>query len=789
MDKHTIRVLEYDKVLGIVARYAATDAGRQRVLELKPLLDKSEVTARMAMISEMKSLFEWGKPPPIAGVYDVRDAVSRAKVPGAVLDARSLLLICSVAKASRLLRRFFSENREKADRLWRLSSNIRELGELERKIDAAIDDDTNIKDDASPDLRRIRREKARVSARISSTLSDILAKENFQSHLRENIVTIRNGRYVIPVRAEAKSKISGIVHDTSQSGATVFIEPMTTVNLNNTLRTLELEEKDEIVRILSGLTDAVRESAGEVAVNLEILTEIDVMNAGSRFSMDFSGQEPALNDEGVFVLRAGRHPLLIETQRANDGDGVVPLDMKLEAPGRGLLITGPNAGGKTVALKTIGILTLLARTGLHIPCGDGSSIALFNRVYADIGDEQSIELSLSTFTSHMKNIIRILKDAGTGTLVLLDEVGAGTDPMEGAALARTIIEELLRKRATVVATTHHMSLKVFAHDSEVLENASMEFDGENLKPTYRLVQGLPGASHAFEIASRLGLGEGVLDKARAYCGEEGVRFEELTRDLLEKMRQLAVEEANIEAKRKKADEVLAEYEARLDEIRRYGTQVRKQALKEAKSVVDDARRTASQLVRELKRTKPPPEQARAIEKKIREKAGTIAEEIEKIEGAEEAREPLKQAVVGARAYVKPLAKEGVILSEADEKGRVEIVVGALRVEVGLEDLFEPVEEARKPASAIVHFEAKEVASEIDVRGMTSEDAWETVDKYLDDAALFGHTSIRIIHGKGKGILSKRIREMLSSHPRVKTHRFGDLGEGGTGVTVVEIEGG
>jgi DNA mismatch repair protein MutS2 len=358
-----------------------------------------------------------------------------------------------------------------------------------------------------------------------------------------------------------------------------------------------------------------------------------------------------------------------------------------------------------------------------------------------------------------------------------------------------------------------MSLKVFAHDNLLLENASMEFDTEGLKPTYRLIQGVPGASHAFEIAARLGFREETLNRAREYSGEEGVRFEELTRDLLERMRRVGIEEANAEAKARKADEVLAEYERRLEEIKRSDRQIRKQALKEAKSVVDDARRTATRMVKDLKRAKPAPEEARVVEKRMREKSGEIAEEIEKIEEADEVRRPVERVVVGEKVYVKPLSREGVVLSEPDERGRIQVVVGALRAEVGLEDLLEvdtgvcestkgavgkgapgaggagsgAEGGAARPAGIGIDFEAKEVSYETDVRGMTAEDAWEEVDKYLDDAALFGHASVRIIHGKGMGILAAKIKEMLSSHPRVKGHRPGETGEGGTGVTIVELE--
>lgn len=789
MDRHTIEILEYDKVLAIVARYASTEAGGARITAARPLSDRSHIANRLAMISESKSLREWDKAMPISGVYDISGSISKARVPGSVLDAATLLRIGLAARGARIVRAFIEENNDEAPRLWKLGSNLRPLKHLEDEIAAAIDDDTNIRDDASAELKRIRREKAKVSARISSSLSDILARENFQTHLRENIVTIRNGRYVIPVRAEAKGKLEGIVHDTSQSGATVFIEPMATVELNNSLRSLELAEKDEIVRILAKLTDLAGRSAGDLSVNLEILTELDVINAATRFSLDFGCVEPVLSDDGRTVIRSGRHPILVDTQRGKGGEDVVPLDIAVGGERRGLLITGPNAGGKTVALKTVGIMTLMARTGLHVPCGDGTAITLFGKVYADIGDEQSIELSLSTFTSHMRNTITILDNADRDSLILLDEVGAGTDPSEGSALARTVIEELLDKEATLVATTHHMSLKVFAHDNPRLENASMEFDTEALKPTYRLIQGIPGASHAFEIAARLGMQDGLLERARQYCGEQGVKFEELTRDLLERMRKLAMEEADVEAKRNSADKMLAEYEAKLDDIKRYNRQIRKEALKEAKSYVDEARRKATRVVKELKKARVRPEEARTVEKQMREEATGIVREIEKIEEAESTRRPLGKIEVGARAYVKPLDRDGMVISEPDGRGRLEVVVGALRVEVEADDLFEPSGGPPKPAAGAVEFEAKEVPGEIEVRGMTAEDAWETVDKYLDDAALQGHPSVRIIHGKGRGILAKKIREMLASHPRVKSFRFGELAEGGTGVTVIEFDRG
>lgn len=785
MEKHTLRVLEFDKILALVAPFACSGAGRSRVLELSPLDSRDEALTRLRMVTEMRRVLEWGRTPPLSDIRDVRPVLARAAIPGAALDAASILDVGSAARAARLVRAFFDRNRDYCGSLWEFASHLTEHRDLEKAIDRAVDEDTNVKDGASPALRRIRQEKARISARISKALSGILNKEDVGVHLQESIVTIRNGRYVIPVKSDSKSKVSGIVHDTSQSGATVFIEPMETVPLNNSLRTLELEEKDEILRILRELTDAVRGEASDIENDVKCLCDIDASYAGAGFSMDYGCCEPQINETGRTVIVGGRHPLLIRQAKSDLSLSVMPLDVAIGDGRRGVLITGPNAGGKTVALKTIGVLTLLARTGLHIPCEDGTDIDLFEKIYADIGDEQSIELSLSTFSSRMQNVINILSNADSRTLVLLDEAGAGTDPLEGAAIARAVIEDLLEKEAVVFATTHHTSLKVFAHENDLIENASMEFDSSTFRPTYRLIQGIPGASHAFEIASRLGIEKGLIERAKDYCGGETVRFEDLTRELLEKMRTLDEGQSKVEARRKEIDDMRAEHERRLAEIRDHDRELKKQALREAGSIIENARRSAQEYVRALKAMRVDAEEVRRLESEIREEAGRLREAAEELE---EPGTPLVEIRVGGRAFVKPLASEGVILSLPDSRGRVEVLVGSLRAEVRVGDLFEAVGREVKRAAPPVEYELKEVPLEISVRGMTAEEAWEAVDKYLDDALLCGHRSVQIIHGKGRGVLSKKIREMLSGHPRVKSYRFGDYYEGGTGVTIVELGG-
>jgi DNA mismatch repair protein MutS2 len=784
MEKHTLHVLEFDKALDLVAGFASSEAGRDQVLRLSPQDSRAEALTRLTRVTEMRRLLEWGKTPPLSEMVDVRSVLSRSVIPGAVLDAGSILNVGTAARVARVTRSFFHQLRDECGLLWELASGLTEHPELEKAIERAIDEDTNIKDNASPALKRIRQEKSRVSARISKALNNLLRKEGVGSHLRESIVTIRNGRYVVPVKADSRGKVSGIVHDTSQSGATVFIEPMETVELNNSLRTLELEEKDEILRILRELTDAVREAAREIEENVARLLDVDTACAGARFSLEYGCCEPGVNDTGRTVIAGGRHPLLVRQAKADPSFSVVPLDVTLNDGKRGLLITGPNAGGKTVALKTVGVLILLARTGFHVPCEDGTDLDLFDKIYADIGDEQSIELSLSTFSSRMQNLISILSGADGRTLVLLDEAGAGTDPLEGAAIARAVIEDLLEKRAVVFATTHHTSLKVFAHENDLIENASMEFDSAEFRPTYRLIQGIPGASHAFEIASKLGIEERLIDRAKEYCGGESVKFEDLTRELLEKMKGLEERRTSVEASKKELDRMRAEHESRLAEIKKHDRELKKEAVREAKSIVEEARRKAQHYVKELKSRKADAEEVRRIEAEMREEATRLAEAVEEFE---EPRAPMAEIRVGERAFVKPLSSDGVIMSLPDSRGRVEVLVGSLRAEIDVKDLFEAkTREVRRVAQPVV-YEPKEVPSELSVRGMTAEEAWEEVDKYLDGALLCGYPSVRIIHGKGRGILSKRIRQMLSAHPRVKSFRFGDYYEGSTGVTIVELK--
>lgn len=786
MDTHAIQVLEFEKAINLVSRYAVSPVGKARVLGFHPIDDIEQIRARQILISEATWIIDSGETIPLLPVNDLSSLIDKASIPGSVLDEKSLLEIARLARASRHLRMFLEKKRAEVASLWRSVSDLADLSDLEEAVDDAIDQDGNIKDSASARLREIRREKIRLSEKIRSVLEEIIASNSSRIYLQDEIITIRNGRYVIPVRTDSKSRIPGIVHDTSQTGATVFIEPMKTVELNNRLRSLDAEEKEEVHRILRSLTQMIAQVSGYLHRALDAIAFVDAIFACARFAKDFNCSCPVITEQARLKLRNARHPILIEMARRGDIEKVVPLDLDVKR--KGVLITGPNAGGKTVALKTIGLLAILSRTGLHIPCGDGTEIGLFDDVFADIGDEQSIEMNLSTFSSHMGNIVRILEKAGSKSLVLLDEVGAGTDPAEGGALARSIIEELLERDAMVIATTHQSDLKVLAHEHEHLENASMEFDEVKMMPTYRLIEGIPGASHAFEIANRIGLPERILERAKKYVGDDRVKLEEISCHLAQRIRSLDQERENIEIEKRKVRSMIEDYEKRLAEFRSEEKKMRKQALLEARSVVESARRMIAEMIDNLKKSDSKPAEARQAAKTLYQESLKIDEAIAEIEQPP-SRRPLQDIKVGTRAFVVPFGKDGVVLNQPDKFGRVEVAIGSLRAEVSLSDLREPCETESDSHVLTTGFKPKQVPMEIDVRGLSAEDAWAVVDRYLDDAALYGYDWVRIIHGKGKGILARKIREMLASHPSVRNYRFAEMGEGGTGVTVVELSKG
>lgn len=784
MDKKALKRLEYHKVLEQLAACSGSSLGREKIMAMEPLDDLQAILRKQEETSEGRKLLRLEPFAEAGGWKDIRAQLRKAGQ-GAILDPEELLAVADTLTAGRTIRKFFQDRQEQYPLLYEVSSALVSLPELERKIKNAILPGGEVADGASPELAQIRRRLAAAQAQVKEHLEHIIRSPSYQKYLQEPIVTIREGRYVVPVKIEHRSQVPGIVHDQSASGATLFIEPMAVVEKNNELRRLMAAEKREIQRILAELSAGVAQHAGPIGASLEALGELDFIMARARYSQKLDAWAPLLEGEACMDIRRGRHPLL-------QGE-VVPIDIRLGADFDTLVITGPNTGGKTVALKTAGLLVLMAQSGLHIPAGEGSRLGIFRQVFADIGDEQSIEQSLSTFSSHMNNIVEIIGKAGPDSLVLLDELGAGTDPAEGAALAQSILEKLHSAGAKTVATTHYGELKDFALTRERVENASVEFDAITLRPTYRLLIGKPGRSNAFEIAARLGLPEEVVKRARSFLTAEHIQAEELMRSL-EKTQQEA------EAERRRAAELASEaralkerYEKIEADLASKRESILSRAAEEAQALVRAARLEAEAAVREL-REKMAEEAARERENAIREAREKLRKLQQRVGRAVPEKTVPGEAPAGLRpgeeVFLTRYNQKGYVLEPPGAGGEVLVQVGVIKMNVPLRELRR-VKEARpaggqSEVAGVLLNKAREISPELDLRGLYADEALLEVEKYLDDAYLAGLSRVYLIHGKGTGSLRAAIHRQLSGHRRVKSFRLGEHGEGGLGVTVVEL---
>lgn len=800
---------------------ATSPLGREVAARLVPRADFAEVESLQAETSEAVELLTSRGSVSMDGVVDLRPHIRKAEI-GVTLEPSELWEVVCTLRSARRLRKFIAGAPRPTPGLAEAAGRIADLGELESRILRSVGEDGFVLESASPRLRELRSRMNSARNRIHEALEKTIRSPLSQRFLQEPIVTLRNGRYVLPVKQEHQGLVPGIVHDHSGSGATVFLEPLPVVGLNNALKQLESEERAEVERILEDLTQEVSVAGTALAACVEAVAAIDFAFAKARLSLKLAATRPILNDRGWINIRGGRHPLLSDP---------VPIDVWLGEDFTGIVITGPNTGGKTMTLKTVGLLTLMAQAGLHPPAEKDTELAVFTHVFADIGDEQSTEQSLSTFSSHMSNIVSFLQEAGDNQLVLLDELGAGTDPQEGAALAMALLEEFSARGARLVATTHYSELKVFAAAAKSIGNASAQFDSETLRPTYKLVMGVPGTSNAFLIAQRLGLPEGVLERASRHLGEKPVQIEEMVRSL-EENRQVA------EASRSEATRLMAEARKRRDQYDKLLVDLRSARM----TLLEDAKLEARRLVRLAK------DEARAIlgELRGREAAGTLTGSLVReasarldqvltasqgasveesfqppdlfgeipgaaaegegtvrtvIDGSVSAYTPWPfEARAGDTVLVLPLRSTGVLLELDLANDQATVRVGPMKVAVRLLDLGRPLEQPepspaeRKPAGSESHGAAHsisaskmmDVSREIHLRGLTVEEALARTDKYLDDVFLAGLSSVRIIHGKGTGVLRNAIRDYLSSHPRVGSFRSGDASEGGAGVTVVEV---
>ena len=783
------RTLEFYKITEMLASMCATSGGASLCRSLQPSSDIDEVRIRQTQTTDAKSMTASAGSPSFGGVADITACADRAGK-GASLSARELIEVGDLLNVTARLCSY--ADGKSAGSLEELFSRLVPNKNVENRIKRAILSEDTIADDASVRLAEIRRSIRNANSRIRDILQKYITDNSYSKILQDNIVTMRNGRFVIPVKSEHKNEIKGLVHDTSSSGATLFIEPLSVVEQNNALRELESAQAKEIERILAELSALVGGISTTLIYNYLTITELAFIFAKAELSWKMKAVEPFLSENGRTELSGARHPLI-------DPSKVVPIDIRIGVDFDSLIITGPNTGGKTVCLKTLGLLTLMAQAGLHIPCRDGSSVRVFESVHADIGDEQSIEQSLSTFSAHMTNIVSILSGADSRSLVLFDELGAGTDPVEGAALAVAVTEKVRSLGAVCAATTHYSEMKMYALETPGVCNAACEFDVKTLAPTYKLIIGAPGKSNAFAISARLGLEKDVIDRAKSLIDKDNRRFDNVL-GRLEATRQQA------QSAKEKADELKHRYEELMDQAEKDAKSMREAAQKElenAKSkalgIVESARATSNFVFEELDKAKKASEksrnydgleQARANIRKAMKKAGDDLDPVseKKDENYVFPRELRK----GDEVILVNLDRRGTLIDAPDSKGNVSVKTGLVTTKTNIKNLRlceDSESSAKKNAEKqqrMIQGMAASFRTEIDLRGKTGEEAWEEVDRYIDNALLVGAHTVRLIHGKGTGALRKYLWEALRTDKRVSSYRIGTYGEGDSGVTVLEL---
>ena len=812
MDSKTLQVLEYPKILERLCAHCDFSASKELALALMPTITLDLARVRQQETSQARHLFSVSDVS-IGGAHDIRPQVDLAQRSG-VLEPAALLDIKSTLISSRELKKTFEKQSETYPRLSEIALGLASPQGLVEAISRTISDKGEVLDSASPKLASIRKEMRIAHDRLMSKLQKYLSDSSTASMLQEAIITQREGRYVIPLRAEFKGRIKSIVHDQSSSGATVFIEPLAVVELNNQYRELGLAERDEERRVLAEVSALVGERADELIPGVEALAELDLAFAKAKYAEELHASEPVLNpiseshlpSPGKRASQDGKYkpPADIQTPRVKllqarhpllDPATVVPVDMVLDPGIYALVITGPNTGGKTVSLKTVGLLALMAQSGLHIPAQSGSELPCFQAVWADIGDEQSIEQSLSTFSGHLTNIVRILKKADSRALVILDELGAGTDPQEGAALARAILGHLLERGVTTFVATHYPELKTFAHATEGVVNASLEFDIRTLRPTYKLTIGLPGRSNALAIAQRLGLPEQVIETARSEINPDDLRADKLLDDIHRQRKLAHKERQKAEKARAEVHKLRRELNERLEKIEDDRRQELEKARAEGELEVAILKENIESIKRQLQKARQPLEALKEID----QQAQSIEEKIQKPVARRNAQDtgPTGPVRLGDKVQLRTLGAQGVVTTLGEED--VEVQVGTLRVRAKLSDLQRAREDetaeqaikgsARKHQSSQGRTRTPSVDSpgmEIDLRGQIADDALALLDDYLDRAYLSGMPFVRIIHGKGTGKLRQAVREALRSHPQVASFEEGHPKEGGEGVTVAKL---
>lgn len=791
MNEKALKTLEYTKIISQLTEFAGSVPGKELCKNLLPSSDLSEIQQMQKETSDALSRIYQKGSISFSGVTDVRGSLKRLEI-GSILSIEELLRICRLLETCSRVKAFSRrENAEEApDSLDGLFEELQPLTLLSSEIRRCIVSEEEISDDATPALRQIRRSIKLTNDKVHSQLSSMV-NGSMRTYLQDAVITMRNGRYCIPVKSEHRGQVSGMIHDQSSTGSTLFVEPMAVVKLNNELRELELKEEKEIEVVLSNLSERAAEESEAILEDLKLLTKLDFIFARAQLSKSYNGSEPDFNDQGIVNIKKGRHPLL-------DKHKVVPIDIRLGDDFNLLIITGPNTGGKTVSLKTVGLFTLMGQAGLHIPAFDHSRLSVFEEVFADIGDEQSIEQSLSTFSSHMTNIVSILKHVNDRSLVLFDELGAGTDPTEGAALAIAILSRLHRENVRAMATTHYSELKVFALTTPGVENGCCEFSVETLQPTYRLLIGIPGKSNAFAISEKLGLPKAVIEEAREQISEQDESFEDLLSDLEHSRVTIEQEQEEIRRYKSEIEGLKKQLELKQQKLENSRENILREANEQALAALREAKEFADTTIKNFNKFGKANISAREMElerSRLREKMSNVEKKLaDKKAPAPKKELKARELKIGDSVKVLSLNLKGTVSTLPNAKGDLFVQMGILRSQVNIKDL-ELLDEpsvtgpglSKTGTSKIKMSKSSYVGTEINLLGKTTDEAIAELDKYLDDAYLAHIPQVRVVHGKGTGALRKAVHAYLRRAKNVANYRLGEFGEGDAGVTIVEFK--
>lgn len=792
MNEKSIRVLEFNKIIDMLKTKASSSLGLKYIENLKPSNDFEKVQNALLETSEAQSILIKRGLVSMDGIYDIEDKVKRAQI-GATLDPGGLLRVADCLRVARSLKRSLESSEEEDFNypiIQGLTNALYTYRDVEDRIYTSIVGESEVSDNASTTLRTIRRRIVQKNQSIRSKLNSIISSTTYQKYLQDNIISVRGDRFVIPVKAEYRSVVSGIVHDQSSSGATLFIEPMSIVEMNNELRKLKLDEQEEIERILAELSSMIGEISGELISNQTILTKLDFAFAKGKLSVEMRGIEPVLNKEKFFNIKNGRHPMI-------DKRDVVPNTIYLGKDFDTLVITGPNTGGKTVTIKTVGLFALMTQSGLHIPADFGTSMCVYDNIFADIGDEQSIEQSLSTFSSHMTNTVSILNEVTSDSLVIFDELGAGTDPVEGAALAIAILEDVNMAGAKCIATTHYSELKNYALTKKGVENAAVEFDVDTLSPTYRLLIGVPGKSNAFEISKKLGLSDYVINRAKEFINTDNIELEDVLQNVEKNRLQAEEDRAEAEKLKREIEEIKAEYEGKLERVMAQREKIISKAKSEAFSITRQAKEQSEEILKELRKmemeraSKEKHKKIEALKKELSDSMGNLQPSVKSMIVPKVSSKEIKDLKPGDDVKVVTLNQDGTVVSVDKKKKEALVQIGIMKMTLPFKSLKQIEKDKKstvtKTTRKIISEKSGRVKGEVDLRGLNLEEAIIEMDKYLDDACVAGLETVTIIHGIGTGVLKKGLQDILKKNKHVKSKRPGEYGEGGAGVTIVTLK--